>query len=131
MTAGPCSTDKPPALEPCTETACPPGGGHVSEHEGGLGSGEDWFQWPPSQMERTVLLEGCGTRSPSINRNRAQGPPGSRLPLVSGPRGPGACWKVSSSLLCRETLPLSCPASGGLRLGADASRRRGWPALFP
>lgn len=64
-------------------------------------------------------------------QKQSSGPPGSRLPLVSGPRGPGACWKVSSSLLCRETLPLSCPASGGLRLGADASRRRGWPALFP
>lgn len=36
-TAGPCYADeKPPALEPCIEVACPPGWGHVSI----LGTGE-------------------------------------------------------------------------------------------
>ncbi|XP_015449622.1 A disintegrin and metalloproteinase with thrombospondin motifs 13 [Pteropus alecto] len=38
MTAGPCSTDKPPALEPCTETACPPGGGHLDPQPPGEGT---------------------------------------------------------------------------------------------
>lgn len=31
VTPGLCATDKkPPALEPCVETSCPPGWGHVS-----------------------------------------------------------------------------------------------------
>ncbi|XP_023392238.1 A disintegrin and metalloproteinase with thrombospondin motifs 13 [Pteropus vampyrus] len=38
MTAGPCSTDKPPALEPCTETACPPGWGHLDPQPPGEGT---------------------------------------------------------------------------------------------
>lgn len=111
MTAGPCSTDKPPALEPCTETACPPGWGHVSEHEGGSENGEDRFP-VASQPEG----EDCPSRGQSKHKQKRSSGPGK--PPPTGERAEGPQSLIES---CR--LPAALPGVRGLRLGDDAFRQ--------
>nr|KAF6482915.1 ADAM metallopeptidase with thrombospondin type 1 motif 13 [Rousettus aegyptiacus] len=68
VTAGPCSTDKPPALEPCTETACPPGGGHLDPQPPGEGTTSPLGSAGPGARATHVWTPVAGPCSVSCGR---------------------------------------------------------------